>query len=104
MTANKVNNILLQAELFYKAFPVEEETVNHKIIKQAVPLIKRITEYRGATRGAGALPKHLLATRYEEIYQSLQDLRERVNRDQTAHREALRAISDAEDLLNYIFV
>ena len=104
MSTNRVNNILLQADLLYRAFPVEKETENHKIILQVVPLIKRIMEYRGATRGAGALPSFLLAMKHDEIYQSLQDLREGVNRDQTAYREALRAVSDAEYLLDYIFI
>ena len=104
MTASRVNNILLQADLLYRAFPVEKETENHKIIKHVVPLIKRIMEYKGATRGAGALPSFLLAMKHDEIYQSLQALRENVDRDQTAYREALRAVSDAEDLLDYIFI
>ena len=104
MTISKVNNILLQADLYYRVFPVEKETENHKIIKQVVPLIKRIMEYKGATRGAGALPSFLLAMKHEEIYQSLQALRESVNRDQTAYRTALKAVGDAEDLLDYIFV
>ena len=80
------------------------ETENHKIIKQVVPLIKRIMEYKGATRGAGALPSFYLAMKYDEIYQSLQALREGVNREQTAYKVALRAVSDAEDLLDYVFV
>ena len=28
MTANKANNILLQADLYYRAFPVETENIN----------------------------------------------------------------------------
>ena len=68
MTTNKVDRILLQAGLLYRAFPVERETINHKIIKQAVPLINRIMEYRGSTRGAGALPSFLLDLKYDEIY------------------------------------
>lgn len=104
MTRNKVNNILLQADLYYRVFPVERETENHKIIKQVVPLIKRIMAYRGVTRGAEAFPKFFLAMKHDEIYQSLQELKERVNRDQTAYREALRAVNDAEDLLDHIFL
>ena len=104
MNKSRVNNILLQADLYYRAFPVENETENHKIIMQVVPLIKRIMEYKGATRGAGALPSYLLAVKHNEINQSLQDLRERVNREQIAYKEALRAVSDAEDLLDYVFI
>ncbi len=104
MTRNRVNNILLQADLYYRVFPVERETENHKVIKQVVPLIKRIMGYRGGTRGAGALPKFYLVKIYDEIYQSLQALRERVNRDQIAYREALRSVNDAEDLLDHIFL
>ena len=104
MTLSKVNNILLQADLYYRVFPVERENVNHKIIKQVVPLIKRTMEYKGATRGSGALPSFFLELKYNEIYKGLQALREGVDRDQIAYREALRAVNDAEALLNYIFI
>ena len=104
MTRNKVDKILLQAGIYYGAFPTEKETANHKIIKQVVALIKRIQEYKGATKGYGALPKSLLERRYEEIYTSLQELREKVDREAKAYREALKALDDAELLLDYIFM
>lgn len=104
MTRNKLDKILLQANLYYRVFPTEKETENHKIIKQVVPIIKRIMEYKGATRGSGALPKDLLMMRYDEIYNNLQELREKVDRGEIAYREALRSISDAEDLLDYVFI
>lgn len=104
MTRNKLNKILLQAELYYRVFPVEKETINHKVINQVVPIIKRIMEYRGATKGSNALPKNLLEMRYNEIYYNLQELREKVDKKEKAHREALKALNDAEELLNYIFI
>ena len=61
-------------------------------------------EYRGATKGAGALPKSLLEMRYDEMYTKLQELREQVNREDNAYREALKALSDAEELLDYVFI
>lgn len=104
MTKKRLDKILLQADLFYKAFPADEETVNHRVIKQVVPCIKRIMEYRGHTHGYSALPQKLLEMRYEEMYNELQTLRDRVDREGNAHREALRAIDDAEDLLDHVFV
>lgn len=104
MTRNKVNKVLIQAELYYKVFPVDKENINHDIVKQVVVIIKRIMEYSGSTRGAGALPQCLLEIRYNEMYEKLQELREQVNRAENAYREALTSISDAEELLNYIFV
>ena len=61
-------------------------------------------EYRGSTRGSGALPSFFLATKYDEFYHSLETFRAKIDRDQIAHREAIRAIGDAEALLNYIFI
>lgn len=104
MNRTRLDNILLNTELYYRAFPVDKETENHKIIKGVVPLIKSIMGYRGYTRGSEALPKNLLVMKYDEIYQRLQDFKERANRNQTAYRVALKAISDAEDLLDYIFI
>lgn len=104
MTRKRLEGILLQADLYYRVFPTEKENANHKIIKQVVALIKRILEYRGATRGSGALPKSLLEMRYNEIYASLQELREKADRGHKAYKEALKALDDAEDLLNYIFI
>jgi hypothetical protein len=100
----RFENITLNAELYYRAFPVDKPTENHKIILEVVPLIKSIMGYRGYTRGSEALPKNFLVMKYDEIYQRLQDFKERVNRNQTAYRVALNAISDAEDLLDYIFI
>lgn len=104
MTRNRVDRVLMQADLYYKAFPTDKETINHNIIKQVVQIIKRIMEYRGATKGAGALPKSLLEMRYNEMYTKLQELREQVNRADNAYKEALKALSDAEELLDHIFV
>lgn len=104
MTRNKLDKILTEADLFYRAFPTEMETENHKVIRRVVPLIRRILEYRGATRGCNALPKNLLVMRYEEMYTTLQELREKVDRKQIAYREALKSLSDAEELLDYIFI
>ena len=66
MTANQVNRILADAGIYYRAFPTPAENDNHRIIKKSVEIIKRIIEYRGATKGAGSLPKELLAVKYEE--------------------------------------
>lgn len=104
MTKNRIERVLTQADLYYRAFPTDKENDNHKIIKQVVPIIKRIMEYRGATKGAGALPKSLLEMRYDEMYTKLQELREQVNREDNAYKEALKALSDAEELLDYVFV
>ena len=104
MTKNKVDKLLTEADLFYRVFPTERETVNHKIIKKVVPIIQRIMEYRGATKGYNALPKDLLVMRYEEMYSTLQELREKLNREEPVYREALRSLSDAEELLDYIFI
>ena len=104
MTRNRIERVLTQADLYYRAFPTDKENDNHKIIKQVVPIIKRIMEYRGATKGAGDLPKSLLAVRYDEMYKELQELREQVNREETVYREALMALNDAEELLDHVFV
>lgn len=104
MTKNRIERVLMQADLYYRAFPTDKENDNHKIIKQVVPIIKRIMEYRGATKGAGALPKSLLEMRYDEIYTKLQELRDQVNREDNAYKEALKALSDAEELLDHVFV
>lgn len=104
MTKNRIERVLTQADLYYRAFPTDKENDNHKIIKQVVPIIKRIMEYRGATKGAGALPKSLLEMRYNEMYTKLQELREQVNRADNAYKEALKALSDAEELLDHVFI
>lgn len=104
MTRNKLDKILLQAEIFYGVFPVERENINHRVIKQLAPLIKRIMEYRGHTKGFKALPQNLLVMRYEEFYNAIQELREQVDKQQVAGKEAVKALSDAEELLDYIFI
>ena len=104
MTKNKLNRILIRAEIYYNAFPVEVETSNHSIIKRSISTIKRILEYKGVTRGAGALPKELLEIRYNEMYSLLQKSREQADRTQRAYKEAMASIEDADELLDYIFL
>ena len=104
MTRAKADKIVFEAGLFYRVFPVERENCNHKIVKNTAEIIRRIMEYKGNTRGSNALPKPLLVRRYDEMYKSLQELREGVDRSQSAYREALKAVGDAELLLEYIFI
>ena len=104
MTKNKLNRILIRAEIYYNSFPVEVETSNHSIIKRSISTIKRILEYKGVTKGAGALPKELLEIRYHEMYSLLQKSREQADRTQRAYKEAMASIEDAEELLDYIFL
>lgn len=104
MTANQVNRILKDAGIYYKAFPTPAENENHRIIKMCVDLIKRIMEYKGVTRGVKALPKDFITLRYEEIYQQLKGLRESLQRGKEAYKEACKAVNDAENLLDHVFI
>ena len=104
MTANQVNRILADAGIYYRAFPTPKENDNHRIIKKSVEIINRIIEYRGATKGAGSLPNELLAVKYEEMYQQLENLRESLQRGVEAYTEANKAVNDAENLLDHVFI
>lgn len=101
MTLKKQEQIFVSATLFYRAFPVSVMTVNHKIIIEACELIKKVFEYKGHTK---TLPKELLEMKYNSFWNSLQELREKVDRGSIASKEALKAISDAEELLDWIFI
>lgn len=103
MTRLKKERILLNASIFYGAFPASPYTANHKIILKSCELIKRISEYQGSTAGKNALPMALLDMRYTEFWEKLQELEESLERGATAYKEARKSLDDLELFLNSIF-
>ena len=104
MNRLKQERILLNAQIYYGAFPARSHNNNHKIIIEMCNTIKRIEEYRGSVRGAGALPQSLLGRKYTEIWSRIQELTETLEREAVAFNEARKSLEDAEALLNWIFL
>lgn len=104
MTRLKQEKILLSAQIYYGAFPARPHNNNHKIIIEMCDTIKRIEEYRGSVRGAGALPQSLLERKYTEIWGRIMELTETLERGALAFNEARKSLEDAEAMLNWIFL
>ena len=105
MTVRKQEQIAKSATLYYHAFPTEVHTENHTIIVKVCEILSRIQEYKnGAIRGSHALPQSLIGAKYSEFWDKLEEYRERIDKTAVAGKEALQAVEDAEDLLNWIFL
>ena len=104
MTVKKQEQIQKQASLYYGVFPTEERNRNHNIIIEVCELLKRIQEYKGSVRGANALPQSLLGVKYTEFWDKLEEAKAEADITSLAGKEAIKAVEDAEDLLNWIFL
>lgn len=104
MTIKKQLSIKQRASILYRVFPTERITVNHKSIIEVCDIIQRICEYKGHTRGSEALPTELLKYKYEQFWGRLQEIRELLDRDKEAYKQTVRAIDEAEMLLDWIFM
>ena len=104
MTVRKQEQIAQSATLYYRAFPTEVHTENHIIIVKVCEILSRIQQYKGAIRGSHALPQSLIGAKYSEFWDKLEEYRERIDKNAVAGKEALQAVEDAEDLLNWIFL
>ena len=104
MTVRKQEQIAQSATLYYHAFPTEVHTENHTIIVKVCEILSRIQTYKGSIRGANALPQSLIGAKYSDFWDKLEEYRERIDKTAVAGKEALQAVEDAEDLLNWIFL
>ena len=104
MTKLKQEKLLLNADIYFGVFPARPHNNNHKTIIELCDIIKRINQYRGAVRGAGALPQSLLGQKYDNMWNRMQELAETLQRGLPAYAEARKALDDTEDFLNWIFL
>lgn len=97
MTAYKQENIMKNADLLYRAFPVEYKTINHNAIIKACEVIQRVKQYRGAD-----LPKYYLERVHSENKQALQALE--LDPKGACYTVARKAIREAEAFSSWVLL